>query len=65
MPQKPIRSHEEAREGFKKAGLTIRQWSKDNGFNERLVYAVLSGANKGYYGKAHLIAVRLGLKESD
>jgi len=64
VPNKHLKSRDEVRKQFKKAGMTIRQWAKDNKFNERIVYAVISGENQGNYGKAHEVAVRLGLKES-
>lgn len=45
-------------------GLTIKEWAKDNGFSIYSVRAVISGHNKGHYGKAHKIAVALGIKDS-
>ena len=64
MSKARIKTRTEVREGFKRAGITIRQWASDNKFNERIVYAVISGENKGNYGKAHEVAVSLGLKEA-
>lgn len=44
------------------AGETVAEWSRKNGFAERDVYAVLSGRSKATRGKAHLVAIALGLK---
>lgn len=48
---------------FYAQGQEISQWALDNGFPKALVYSVLSGRTIGQRGKAHLIAVKLGLKE--
>jgi len=50
------------REDFELRGEAISEWAEREGFNRRSVYAVLNGSNKGKRGKAHKIAVRLGLK---
>lgn len=48
---------------FYAEGQEISQWALDNGFPKALVYSVLSGRTIGQRGTAHLIAVKLGLKE--
>lgn len=48
---------------FYAEGKEISQWALDNGFPKALVYSVLSGRTIGQRGKAHLIAVKLGLKD--
>lgn len=63
MSKARIKTRSEVREDFRRAGTTIRQWASENKFNERIVYAVISGENKGNYGKAHEVAVQLGLKD--
>ncbi|WP_112310199.1 helix-turn-helix domain-containing protein [Pseudogemmobacter bohemicus] len=40
-------------------GKTVRSWAAENGFSLRSVRAVISGHNKGNYGKAFLIAKAL------
>lgn len=50
------------REGFFDRGESIRAWSLARGFEPNLVYHVLTGRSKGTRGKAHRIAVALGLK---
>ncbi len=37
-------------------------WAKAHGFNREEVYAVLNGRSKGRHGRAHRIAVLLGIK---
>lgn len=46
-------------------GKNIPQWARENGFPVRSVRAVLYGHNKGNFGKAHDIAVALGLKKAE
>lgn len=53
---------DQIRSGFKQRGIPISQWARENGYPINKVYRVLSGIEKGYYGKAHEIAVKLGLK---
>lgn len=56
---------EEVKREFERAGISIGSWAKANGFHRQDVYAVLNGQNKARYGKAHAIAVALGLKEGE
>ncbi|PIQ25114.1 DNA-binding protein [bacterium (Candidatus Blackallbacteria) CG18_big_fil_WC_8_21_14_2_50_49_26] len=58
-----IKTIQEVRDDFAQKGVTIRQWARENGFNEKTVYAVITGLNKGKYGAAHNVAVLLGVKE--
>lgn len=44
-------------------GVSVADWSRENGFNVRTVYAVLHGELKAKRGVSHRIAVALGLKE--
>jgi len=55
---------EQVKAGFKARGQTITQWCKDRGYVRRDVYRVLNGQLKANWGKAHEIAVALGLKPS-
>lgn len=50
------------REQFRQRGETITEWALKNGFKRNEVYRVLNGQSKAYYGRAHEIAVKLGLK---
>lgn len=47
---------------FHGAGITVRQWASENGFPPYAVYQVLSGRVKATWGRAHQIAVALGMK---
>lgn len=56
---------ERVKSTFRKRGKTFTEWAAENGYTRNEVYRVLNGQAKGHYGKAHEIAVKLGLKESD
>ena len=53
---------DQVRERFRREGKALSDWAKENGYRPEQVYRVMAGINKGYYGKAHVIAVKLGLK---
>ncbi|CAD5107215.1 DNA-binding protein [Zestomonas carbonaria] len=53
---------EQVKERFRAAGKTFTTWAKENGYSRNDVYRVLNGQLKANYGKAHEIAVKLGLK---
>lgn len=55
-------SRNELRESFRSRGESIRDWAARNNFEPGLVYAVISGRIRGDRGKAHYVAVALGLK---
>lgn len=61
MAQKAL-TPEQVKTKFRNAGVTFTQWAENNGYSREEVYRVLNGYHKGYYGKAHEIAVKLGLK---
>lgn len=54
---------EQIKAEFYEKGITLASWSKENGYRPQDVYRVIGGFTKGKYGKAHDIAVKLGLKE--
>ncbi|CAO4177596.1 DNA-binding protein [Methylorubrum populi] len=56
-------SVEEVRQRFEAEGISIAEWARTNGFNERTVYAVLRGELHARRGVSHRIAVALGLKQ--
>lgn len=60
-----LKSSEQVRREFERAGISIGSWAKANGFGRQEVYAVLHGKNKAKYGRAHAIAVALGLKQGE
>ena len=53
---------QQVRERMRREGKTLRQWAEENGYHPHNVYRVMGGIDKGYYGTAHEIAVKLGLK---
>lgn len=53
---------DQVKERFRLAGKTFTDWAKENGYTRNEVYRVLNGQAKANYGKAHEIAVKLGLK---
>jgi gp16 family phage-associated protein len=52
------------RAGFVQRGESIADWSRQHGFPPNAVYQVLHGYTHGLRGKAHHIAVALGVKAS-
>ncbi len=58
-----MKTADQIRQEFKQRGVPISQWARDNGYPLNKVYRVLCGIEKGHYGKAHEIAVKLGLKD--
>lgn len=63
-PKKPLKSHEEVKQQFRDAGVSVLDWSRANGFNPRVVYTVLNDRRPAVRGESHRIAVALGLKRS-
>lgn len=58
-----LKTPQEVRSEFNRIGKPIAEWADENNFSRGLVYAVISGRKKGCRGKAHKIAVLLGLKD--
>jgi gp16 family phage-associated protein len=54
---------EQVKRCFAEAGVSVNSWARLHGYDRALVHALLSGKLKGTYGKAHEIAVALGLKK--
>lgn len=44
-------------------GYTVKQWAEANGYPTQEVYKILNGERKALYGRAHEIAVKIGLKQ--
>lgn len=57
-------SAEQIKRSFQQRGITFTQWAEQNGYTRNEVYRVLNGQAKAHYGKAHEIAVKLGLKSN-
>lgn len=58
-----LKTAEEVRAEFVRAGITYTAWAKQHGYSRGLVVQVLSGRLKGAYGKSHEVAVALGMKD--
>jgi len=63
MTKQSTRTPQEARAWLDCQGITIAQWSREHGFNERLVHEVLAGRKRGLRGHSHNIAIALGMKD--
>lgn len=53
---------EQVKQQFRARGLTLTQWAVDHGYSREAVYRVINGKDKAHFGRAHEIAIALGLK---
>jgi gp16 family phage-associated protein len=58
-----VKTREQVRKQFNRVGMSIAEWSRRHGVDQRLTYQVLSGEKKGLRGQSHRIAVLLGIKD--
>lgn len=65
MKQRIALTSDQVKQRFRQRGVTLTQWAAEQGYDRKAVYRVLNGADKGRYGQAHEIAVKLGLKVPD
>lgn len=56
---------EQVKARFRSAGKTVTEWAEENGYSRGAVYRVLNGFDKAHYGRAHDIAVALGMKSDE
>lgn len=66
MSAKPTTREEKVtliKKNLQDQGITINDWAIANKYPVAEVYKVLSGERKGLYGRAHNIAVAIGLKQ--
>ena len=54
---------DQVKKRFVSEGKTYSGWARENGFAPSTVIAVINGVNKGRRGKAHDVAVALGIKK--
>ena len=52
-----------ARARLEAEGIAVTEWSRQHGFNHKLVHMVLTGTRKCRHGESHRIAVALGIKD--
>jgi len=57
-----IRTPQEARSWLQRHGVSVTEWSRVNGLDPRVVFALLSGRTRGLRGEAYRAAVTLGLR---
>jgi hypothetical protein len=50
---------------FRNEGKTIKSWCEERGYDPTYVSRILNGSIKANRGKAHQIAVEIGLKPKD
>lgn len=62
MKQRTALTPDQVRQRLRQRGQTITQWAKRHGYDRKAVYRVMTGVDKAHYGRAHEIAVALGLK---
>lgn len=55
---------EQVKTELRAKGMTLAQWAQQNGYDRDTVYKVIGGTRKGWFGKGHEIAVKLGLKQA-
>ena len=60
---KKLRTHAQARAWLSYQGISVAQWTRENGFTYSLTLEVLSGRKPCQSGMSHNIAVALGMKE--
>lgn len=56
---------DQVRQRLRQRGQTLTQWAREHGYDRKAVYRVIASVDKGHYGRAHDIAVDLGLKVPD
>lgn len=56
---------DQVKENFRNQGKSFMKFAHENGYRPQQVYQVLNGQAKGRFGKAHEIAVKLGMKNEE
>ena len=60
-----IKTHDEVKQEFRDAGVSICDWARQNGYTASVVYTVLNDKRPSVRGESHRVAVALGLKRAD
>lgn len=63
MPTKKTKTPDQVRAELERRGITLAEWSRQHGADYQTVRDLLAGRAKGRTGKAHRVAVLLGLKD--
>lgn len=53
---------EQVKKELRSKGIPVSAWATKHGYTPQEVYKVLNGQAKGNFGKAHDIAIALGIK---
>ena len=56
---------EQVKHRLRRQGITVTAWAAEHGYSRNAVYRVLNGQYKAFYGQAHEIAVKLGMKPDE
>lgn len=56
---------DEVRQKLRSQGKTLTDFANEHGYRRDAVYRVMSGKDKAWYGRAHEIATKLGLKNPE
>lgn len=56
---------QQVKSALRRQGKTITTWAEERGYPRTAVYRVLNGIDKAHFGRAHEIAVALGIKVPD
>ncbi|MCO1335344.1 DNA-binding protein [Microbulbifer sp. ANSA003] len=62
MADQELLTPDQVKAQFRAQGLTVTQWAEERGYPRNAVYRVLNSFDKAIYGRAHEIAVALGIK---
>lgn len=65
MSRKTALTPDQVRQRLRLNGVTMTAWAAEHGYDREAVYRVLNGKDKAHFGRAHEIAVALGLKVPD
>ncbi|MCF3191438.1 MULTISPECIES: DNA-binding protein [Pseudomonas] len=57
-----LKTPSDAKKWLRASGISISDFARQHDLDPATTYQVLSGAKKGYRGKAHKAAVALGIK---
>ena len=58
-----LKTLDQVKQDFIDNGIPVSAWAENKGFTPQEVYKVLNGQVKGNFGRAHQIAVALGIKK--
>ena len=58
-----LKTRQEARNEFRRIGMSVREWARKHNLSDQVVYQVLAGRNKCFWGESHKCAVLLGIKD--